>query len=217
MPFDKDTMVNWNEISTFNVYTEHNFIVCLNKLSDAEKCKEAGIKFYYGFPINSFYELNLLKKLGVCYVRLAPPLSFKLDKIIRSGIPIRAIPNTANDFPWPEEDGVCGDWIRPEDIEQYDRYIEVMEFEDCDLKKEQALYRIYAEDKKWPGKVSMLISNIKTDATNRLIHPDFALMRMTCGQRCQEDNHCRYCHKALEIANEELITQVKKYRDSQAE
>ena len=28
MPFDKETVVNWNEISTFNVYTEHNFILC---------------------------------------------------------------------------------------------------------------------------------------------------------------------------------------------
>ena len=28
------------------------------------------------------------------------------------------------------------------------------------IKKEQALFRIYAEQKAWPGKISMLISNI---------------------------------------------------------
>ena len=217
MPFDKETVVNWSEISTFNVYTEHNFIVCLNNITDAQKCKEENIKFYFGFPVSSFYELNCLKKMGVCYVRLGGALSFALDKVQKIGIPIRAVPNIANETPWPQEDGVCGSWIRPEDIDSYSRYIEAYEFEDCDITKEQALYRIYAEQKNWPGKLSMLFSNLHFEATNRLISPDFGLTRQTCRQRCQEDSHCRYCYRCLEIAQEDKIRQIKEQLEKKDE
>lgn len=209
MPFDKETVVNWQEISTYNTYTEHNLILCLTNIADAQKCKEENIRFYYGFPVTSFYELNLLKKLGVCYVRLGGSLMFSLDKVKRVGIPVRAVPNIANEIYWPGEDGVCGTWIRPEGVEYCEPYIDAMEFEDCDQEKEQALFRIYAEQKAWPGRVDMLISNITTDALNRLIHPDFSLTRLTCGQKCQEDHRCRYCYGCLDIAEEDVIRDLK--------
>lgn len=209
MPFDKETVVNWNEISTYNVYTEHNFILCLTNIADIEKCKEHNIKFYLGFPVSSYYELNQLKKLGVCYVRLSGSLAFSLDRVVKIGIPIRAVPNIANEIAWPGEDGVCGSWIRPEDMESYSRYIAAVEFEDCDQKKEQALYRIYAEQKNWPGKINMLISNLHTTAINRLIIPDFGLTRQSCRQKCQEDSNCRYCQHCLEMANEEYVRELQ--------
>ena len=216
MPFDQNTVVNWKEIETFNVYMEHNFILCLNKLTDVDNCKERDIKFYYGFPVQSFYEANLLKKLGVCYLRLGGALAFSLDKVQKIGIPIRAVPNVANEYPWPDEDGVCAPWIRPEDIDSYAKYISTIEFEDCDLKKEQGLYRLYAVDKQWIIEISALISNLHTDANNRFIIPDFGITRQTCGQKCQENGHCHWCHRCLSIANEEFARSLKTSRDAAA-
>ena len=45
----------------------------------------------------------------------------------------------------PRENGIIGFWVRPEDVSYYEPYIDVFEFEDCDIKREQALYRVYAE------------------------------------------------------------------------
>ena len=208
LPFDPATVVDWKEISTFNVYMEHRFILCLTHLNDYQKCQEAGIKFYYGFPASNFYELNCMKKLGVCYVRLAGAPAFNLSVAKNIGIPIRVVPNIANEFNWPDEDGVCGSWIRPEDLEYLEKYIDAVEFEDCDLQKEQALYRIYAIEKNWPGRVDMLISNITTEATNRLIEPGFGMFRANCGQKCQENKRCNYCYNLLYLANEERIEKL---------
>ena len=88
-----------------------------------------------------------LKELGACYIKLDAPLFFNLPKVKKIGIPIRAVPNVAYDDNIDRIDGVCGTWIRPEDIDAYGQYIDTVEFGDCDQKKEQAMYRIYAEDK----------------------------------------------------------------------
>ena len=205
LSFDPEMVADREEIKRFNIYLKQNFIVCINNIKDAAWLKEAGIKFYYGYPINSFYEANLLARLGVCYIRLGETLFFDIKKAANIGIPIRAVPNIASEKHWPGDDGICGTWIRPEDIELYGQYITACEFEDCDRSKEQALYRIYAEDKAWPGPVNMLISNITTDATNRLIINDFATHRLTCEHACQRGKICHWCSRCLQLANEELL------------
>jgi hypothetical protein len=52
------------------------------------------------------------------------------------GIKLRVVPNISYYAFIPRDNGVCGSWIRPEDLELYEPYIETIEFEDCDIKKE---------------------------------------------------------------------------------
>ena len=78
-------------------------------------------------------------------MRHFPMLWSTMSKAMKLNVPIRAIPNIAYDDGLPREDGVCGKWIRPEDIDTYAQYVAAIEFKDCDIKKEQALYRVYAE------------------------------------------------------------------------
>jgi hypothetical protein len=110
--------------------------LCVATVRDIKECKRRDIKCYYGFPISSFYELNALKALGVCYFKLAAPVFFKMDKVKALGIPVRIVPNVAHDGWFPREDGVCGTWVRPEDLHLYEPYVEAVEFEDADQKKE---------------------------------------------------------------------------------
>jgi hypothetical protein len=86
---------------------------------------------------------------------------------------------------------------------------DIIEFADCKEHKEEALYRIYAEQKHWPGRVDMIITNIDTEAYNRMIPEDFAAVRRTCGQRCVAGGACRLCHRMLHLANPDLIKQYK--------
>lgn len=209
--------INWDELTTFDTFMRHNFICCVTSLSQALECKKRNFAFYFGFPITSFYELNRVKNLGVCYVRLGGSLAFSLDKVITFEIPVRAVPNIANEWPWPDDDGVCSNWIRPEDVALYENYITTMEFEDCNTQKERALYRIYAEDREWPGDVMQIISNIRTSAVNRLISPEFARTRLNCGQKCQENHRCQYCRRILDIADEDTLRQIKARIDESKE
>ena len=97
---------------------------------------------------------------------------------------MRAIPNLAYEPYLSHENGICGGWIRPEDTEVYGQYISVFEFYAPKmLEKESTLYHIYAENKKWPGNLNLLIDNLNYDFNNNALYDEdnFALRRMNCG------------------------------------
>lgn len=202
-------LIDWDDIKRYNIITKENFIIALNNLEDAKLCKQENIKFYWNFPVSTFYELQSLKNLGAEYAIIDTPLTHSMNKVSKVGIKIRTIPNIAYYSFIPREDGVCGSWIRPEDLELYESYIDVIEFEDCDLKKEQALYRIYMEQKRWPGDLGMIITNLNYLGVNRMIPRELTIKRMNCEQRCQSNKSCNLCYRYLDLANPELLKNVK--------
>lgn len=210
IPFQQEE-IDWNELELYKRMRPDLFICCVSTLNQAEICKDLGIKFYCGFPIGTFYELRRWLNMGVCYVRLDAPLFFDLPTVAQviGETPIRAVANVAYETLWGDDTGIHGTWIRPEDVAAYENYISVIEFEDCDNRKEQALYRIYAEQHAWPGEVSMLITNIETDAVNRMIPPSFAEKRIKCQQRCESKESCHFCHYTLKLANPTLIREYQ--------
>lgn len=208
IPYQDD--IDWETIEKFKRMRPTDLICCVSSRAQAELCRDLGIRFYYGFPISTYYEMRQWLAMGVCYVRLDAPLFFDLPTVAQTigETPIRAIPNVSYEEKW-NDDGVCGPWIRPEDLELYENYISVVEFEDCDVQKEQALYRIYAEQKKWPGPVRDLITNVDTNAMNRLISPKFGERRIRCKQKCQANSNCHFCSLALKLADYDFIKTYK--------
>jgi len=138
-----------------------------------------------------------LLDLGVDQVLLDAPICFDLPKvrnICGSEIGLRMVVNKCFNGYMFRENGICGTYVRPEDIEVYSAYINHFEFDSNDsIKKEYALYRIYVEDKAWPGNLNTLLTNFGVDVDNRGFEvipyenndeKFFAHRRMTCGQRC---------------------------------
>ena len=201
----KQDEINWDEIKQYNILCKENFICCLHDFNLGQVCRDLGIKFYFGFPIDSFWELQGAKSLGVCYVRLGPTLFFDLDRVRKIGVPVRAVPNVAYIDTFPHSNGACGQWIRPGDTALYDPYIEAYEFEDADVRKEEALFRIYALGQDWPGDVHDLFTNIGLHATNRLILSEDVKFRLNCQHRCQTGHSCRICERIFSIAQEDLL------------
>ena len=190
------------------------FIIALSSMRDIAFCTEHEVDWYAGFPVKTFYELNALKTLGACYVRLGEPLFFMMDKVSKFEIPIRAVPNVAYVDGLFRDDGVCGTWIRPEDLDAYAPYISTIEFEDVDKQeKEQALYRVYMEQKRWPGTLGLIVSNFNYPGVNRMIPPDLVEKRLNCGQRCQETGHCKICYRMFDLAEPERYTYLQETTD----
>ena len=186
-------------------------ICCLRSLDLAPALKERGIDFYFGYPIENFYELNALKDAGVCYVRLGAGLFFQMDAVKKYEIPVRVVPNVAYHTYLPFKSGIPGTWIRPEDIPSYEKenYIHIVEFEDCDTTKEEALLRIYGLGQGWGGPLNELFTNFESDARGCLINEDFVEARFNCKQRCMENGHCHYCYRALKLADKSMWERVK--------
>ncbi len=197
--------LNGDDLATWKILTKDHFIVCLSNLAYVADMKRLEIPWYWGFPVTSFYQLRALKEMGACYAKLDAPIFFDMPTAKKIGVPIRVVPNVAYIDGLERTDGVCGTWIRPEDLEAYGEFVEAVEFEDCNQKKEQAMYRIYAEDKKWPTDLGLLITNLNHAGTNRMIGSEYSLRRLDCGQRCQENDGCHICYRLLYLANPKLI------------
>lgn len=204
-------IIDWQEIQRYSRMTKNNFIVALNNLVDAKQSKKMGIKFYWNFPVTSFYDLRGLQRLGAEYALIDSPLVQDIKHASQIGIPLRVVPNVAYYAYIPREDGVCGSWIRPEDLELYEPYISAIEFEDSDTKKEQALFRIYCEQKNWSGDLGMIITNLNYPGVNRMIPQDLTERRMQCAQACQNGSNCKLCYRYLNLADPNFLEDLKKY------
>ena len=190
-----------------------NFYMAIDNINQIQMCEEYGLKFYYKHTITSFFELNAFKELGVSYAKIGVPLIFDLKNVARAGVPLRVVPNLAYEPYLSKANGIHGGWIRPEDIDKYGEYITAMEFYAPKmLEKEAALYRVYVENKNWPGNLNLLIDNLNFDFDNKLLYDEenFAIRRMGCRHKCQINDSCRYCYTQMNIVP--TLLRYKEYK-----
>lgn len=111
------------------------FYVCLYNYEHIEKCKEYKLKYYWGIPLTTLYELRGICQLGVSFALIGAPLAFNLKKAKETAknIRLRMIPNMGFTDHIARIDGVHGAWVRPEDISLYEKYIDTFEFIAKDL------------------------------------------------------------------------------------
>ena len=204
-PVEDDVQPDWQEINDYNIICRGRLIYCFRKIEDVAKCKEINLRFYWGFPVVTYEDLRALRDIGACYVRAEGPLFFDLATVERFGVPVRVVANVATENYFQPTDGVASAWIRPEDVDAYSEYVDALEFEDKDVQKEQALFRIYAEQKEWPGELKMLITNLRHEGTNRMIPPEFAQRRLTCKQQCVSGGRCKICYTLMKLADPEKL------------
>lgn len=196
------TEVDWNKMKQYNVLCQ-DFVLALYDLKMIEKCKELEIQFYYAYPITSYFELTSIIPLQPAYIFIGMPLTFDVIKLNSlTNIPIRMCPNKSYDeyIPRERENGICGQWIRPEDQEYYEPYIDVLEFAANDLTEEQTLLHIYKDNKEWPGNLNLIIKNLNYNIDNRVLPDDFAARRLSCLQRCLRDGICHHCESSFKFA-----------------
>ena len=194
------TELNWLLLKAYA--TQIDFMLCIHDLRLVKSCQEHEIKFYWAYPITSYYELRGILALNPCYLLLGAPLCFDLPKVkMITGLPIRLCPNLAYDNYIPRENGICGQWVRPEDTATYGRYVDAFEFATDELKREQVLFHIYKENEAWPGNLNLLLTNFGVNVDNRAIPEEIGEMRMSCGQRCMSNGTCHFCVTAMQFAD----------------
>lgn len=203
----EDTEFTWIEIEQANKLCKGNFIFAATSIQDIHECVARGIKFYLDKPITTYEELYWLKKNGAKYILIEAPLFFDLENvksICGNNCLLRVAPNIAyyaNDI--PKTDGLRGSWIRPEDIDLYENLIDTIEFEDCDARKEEALFRIYTEDKNWLGDIDLLITNLNRSIISKYTPKAFTHNRLNCRQKCFNGSLCDSCYRAAILSTNE--------------
>ena len=196
--------LDWDKIKQIDIMTQHRFQICSPFLEHLVTAKENNIKFFYSNFIFDNYMFNALINFGVSSIRVSGQLAHELDYLKQfPEVEMRIAPNIAKTFLdyRPE----IGAWFRPEDLENLNIF-SVCEFMQVSARTESALYRIYAEDKKWDGEVYILIKDfINQRPVNRMIPPEFQERRSNCGMKCQRGGTCRFCDTVLRLADPDFI------------
>ena len=193
------------EWKTWEMYSEKfaDFIVAVHNLFEVEEFAAAGIKWYWPYPITSYYELRKILQLNPSYIKLGPPLSFDLENVKRQtkDIPLRMVVNVASPAYLPVNgDGIQGQFVRPEDAVLYEKYVKCFEFEEVNNQQEETLLHVYKENQNWPGNLNLLIQKLNFNVDNRAIPEEWGPARIKCGQRCQSDNPCHLCLSLMRFA-----------------
>ena len=140
--FNENSDIDWNFLKAC-AGKIHISCECAN-LDQMLQCRQNGLKFHWSQSIQSFYELNQLIEFGINSAYLGPELFFNYEKV-KNKIQTRIIPNVVNNGGFKVDSGLCGTWVRPEDIEYY--YDAIISFytntDDSKLIQERTLFLVY--------------------------------------------------------------------------
>lgn len=228
----KDQLIDWN---SFSIYKDVlNIIIAVEDTDLINEAHKFGYKSFWSYPATTYWELRGLLDLGVDQVLLDAPLYFNLINVknLCGDVEIRLVANKCINGYMKRKNGICGTYIRPEDIPVYEEYVSHIEFDTDDLQKERVLLKIYSEQKYWPGNLNFLLTYLGEDIDNRGLSAIpledgmedefyFAHRRIRCGQRCQENpSKCNFCPNVFKLINtidknkEWILSQVSENQDS---
>lgn len=213
-------------IAIKNTYPQYNFAVALSlynfELMTTLRINK--IPFYVAKPCMDWGMFNILLESGVCDIDLSGPLAFELGNVKRvlnsldRKVQIRVTPNKVSDLYLKKMNSLIGFFIRPEDVEIYEGYVDVLDFEG--LEHQDTFYSIYAEQKMFIGQLNQCIYDFKEQIDNKGLITLFGERRRDCGRQCLQGGRCRRCYSLANLAKpmgerarEKILETLKKEQE----
>lgn len=219
-----DTIVNNLKkiISIYNENKDIKFDIQLPFYNQKfiEELKDTNLKYFFKAAANSWDKFTSLISQNVSDIYITDELAFELDKVAeiahKNNIKVRVYPNVAQSR-WDKLSDILKFFIRPEDIEIYEPYVDVCEFYGDKAQQIDTYYKIYQEDKKWFGDLQEIIIELDSKIDSRYIIPRFAEKRIKCGKDCLKGGKCEMCKRILDLSeqleNAHLIVQIDKEKE----
>lgn len=172
-----------------------------------QKVVESGVPHYYKQLITTWEKFNGFLSLNVTDITIGGEIAFAAqilsEKAKKNQKALRFFCNICQSS-WQYEKSLTTFFIRPEDIDLYEPYFDTCEFYYPVEEKHRlnVLYKTYSKDKKWFGRLSLLIGNYHGDEDNKYLIPEFGVRRLSCGKRCckSEPRTCFFCERSVELA-----------------
>lgn len=195
IPFiNKLKTIHPNILTQIDFFSQKGYIELLN---------DNNIDFMFSTLAKDYETLYSMIDLGAKEVYLVEFLCFCLKNLQElrkeKNIKFRVFPDIAQSAKGttriiPE---ITKFWIRPEDTELYEQYIDT--FELCRLDDRQSvIYEIYKRQQ-WFGKVNDIILDLDITVENTNLDPRFGRERINCGKRCTY-GRCNLCQEMQNLA-----------------
>ena len=160
------------------------------------------IPFYFDTLVNDWDTFLGMINLGVSDIYIVEELGFQLDKISsiahKNNIQIRCFPNVCQ-TEWAGTDVLKTFFIRPEDVQVYEPYVDVLEFWGIKTKQD-TYFEIYSKDKKWFGPLNEILIGFENDLDSRFTIPRFAERRISCNRQCLKGGNCHICDRIWDLS-----------------
>ena len=196
-------------IPAIKVLKEENNINVVVKIPEpgcnVDKFLVEGIPFFYAKVATKVEDVYVQMKMGATEVYIAEELGFRLKELQyfreEYGIEFRVYPNIAQSVNKTIIDGMTRFWIRPEDTEIYEPYIDTFEIlGGVNELRASVIYEIYKQQQ-WLGNLNDVILDFDTPiVNNRGLNPHFAEVRLNCGKKCLLGK-CNLCEQMGNLAN----------------
>lgn len=188
-------------------------IPCLKENFDL--CKENNISFFCNRFANNWEVFRGLINEGVSDIYITEELCFSIKQCAEiahsKNIYIRVFPDIAQSS-WFYEKSITKFFIRPDDLIQYEPYVDILEFIGHS-ENQSAICEIY-QSQKWAGPLKEIITDFNLDIDNRTIVPRFAQNRLSCQKRCLKGSSCNICETILKLSetlkNKNIVVRNKK-------
>lgn len=166
---------------------------------------QKGLPHYYYIFANGWDIFNGLLETSVTDIYVTEDLCFSMDiikqKAQAKNKKLRTFCNICQTS-WLETNSLRTFFIRPEDINLYNKYIDVVEFFNAEHNKDSlnVLYDLYNNGKRWAGPLNEIIKGFKEDTDSYYLIPSFGQKRLNCNKRCNVST-CSFCTQVSSLAD----------------
>lgn len=177
-----------------------NFAILCSKLQPYQELAENNLSFFFIEGAGTFDELYAQYKLGVSDIYIIDELGFYLKDIkenFGNFVNIRVIPNIAQSSSEDYVEDFKKFFIRPDDLEAYENYIDIIEF--AGPLNTQSVYCDIYKDGRWQGELEDLIINFDAHVHCMNVVPNFGTARLNCKKRCSL-RKCNICDNIQDAA-----------------
>lgn len=199
---------------------EHKNIVVKTSIKAYDELREADIPYFFMEFCKTDEEVYSFIKRGVIDVYIVSNLAFNLKEIggycHMKDINVRVIPNMAQYSQNCKEQipAACRFFIRPEDIEVYEPYVDICEFI-APGDRLSVLFKVYKSGQ-WLGDLNQLIIGLDESINNTGLVPYFGPERLKCRHRCMQER-CFLCSEMVKVADQFNKSGVELKRDRNKE
>ena len=217
-------------IAIKKTYPDLQFAVCLNEYSEGlvKTLQKTNLAFFCREPVHTWELLwKLVEVDGVSDINLSGALAFEIPKVkkyldsLDRKVNIRLTPNLVSSE-LPQIPQLVQFFIRPDDIDLYAPYADVIEFEG--LEYQDNFYNIYAKQKLFYGNLNQIIYDFQDAIDNKGLISLFTKRRIDCGRECLKGGRCKRCFSLAKInqqmsiyAKERIKENIKKQAGSSNE
>lgn len=189
-------------------YNNFSLMLSTTQVSFVDTLINAGISFFFAQGAVTPDMLEYFLNMGVSDVYIMNEMCFNLKEISKickeKNVKIRVFPNIAQSSTTDIEDSdivmntATFFFIRPEDLDVYEQYVDVYEFYGP-LDTQPVNYDIYKNKRKWDSSLSLLIYNLEEEFYGDAIIPIFGKRRAECNKRCIYNN-CTLCKDIAKVS-----------------